>query len=567
MIVSLYNYIQLLTSFANNSTSGLYPVQFAENKMNSIMQIISAKHKYALLLMVAVGLTATGAMGLAADSYAQKIDDGMDGYVVGSPDGGAGIYTGNPNECWWDSDGDGVLDMYCLIDTGDTAWMITASSLVLFMTPGVAFLYGGLARSKNAVNTIGMTFIVMGLMSVQWVLWGYSLAFGSVDSEANMFMGNLDYMGFNQVSAWAPLGEPGPCEGTWSDYYQMQQMKSLDAGMCSQGWPGTVPHQLFAMFQATFAIITPALIVGGLIDRMKFSALCIFVLLWGTFVYDPIAHWVWGGGYIGNMDFDPDLSPSYGLDFAGGTVVHISSGFAALAGALVLGRRLGYGKVPMEPHNVPMVVLGASILWFGWFGFNAGSEVLSDGIAVSAWTVTNTATGMASVTWLLMSWAHTGKASITGAATGAVAGLVAITPASGWVGPMAAIIIGVAAGTVCYGCVAFKNARKWDDALDVWGVHGMGGFTGAVLTGTLASPHVWDTGDGIGAWTGTPEGYEQQAINIAGALLSVAYAFGITIVILKIMDAVWPGGIRVTPKEEEIGLDLAQNGERAYTNE
>ena len=520
--------------------------------MNSVMQIKSVQHKYALLLMAAVAMTATGAM---AQAFAQSTDDGMDGYQVGVP--GAGIYTGNANECWWDSSGDGTPDMYCLIDTGDTAWMLTASSLVLFMTPGVAFLYGGLARSKNAVNTIGMTFIVMGLMSVQWVLWGYSLAFGGIDSEANMFMGNLDYMGFNQVSHWAPLGEPGSCEGTWSDYYQMQQMKG-EGAMCSQGWPGTVPHQLFAMFQATFAIITPALIVGGLVDRMKFSALVIFVLLWGTFVYDPIAHWVWGGGYIGNMDFDPDLSPSFGLDFAGGTVVHISSGFAALAGALVLGRRLGYGKVPMEPHNVPMIVLGASILWFGWFGFNAGSEVLSDGIAVSAWTVTNTATGMASVTWLLMSWGHTGRPSIAGA------GLVAITPASGWVGPMASIIIGIAAGTLCYGAVAFKNSRKWDDALDVWGVHGIGGFTGAVLTGTLASPHIWDTGDGIGAWTGTPEGYEQQAINIAGACMSVAYAFGVTIAILKIMDAIWPGGIRVTPKEEEVGLDIAQNGERAY---
>ncbi len=210
--------------------------------------------------------------------------------------------------------------------------------------------------------------------------------------------------------------------------YQMQQFKEGD--VCSQGWPGTVPHQLFAMFQATFAIITPALIVGGLIDRIKFSALIIFVLLWGTFVYDPIAHWVWGGGYIGGgaIDLDPDLSPSYALDFAGGTVVHITSGFAALAGALVLGRRLGYGKVPMEPHNIPMVVLGASILWFGWFGFNAGSEVMVDGITVSAWTVTNTATGMASITWVLMSWAHTGKPSIVGAASGAVAGLVAITP-------------------------------------------------------------------------------------------------------------------------------------------
>ncbi|MEK0348866.1 MAG: ammonium transporter, partial [Nitrosopumilus sp.] len=455
----------------------------------------SRNYKYALLLVAAVSITATGAMSMA---YAQSVDDGMDGYVLGT----SGIYTGNPNECWFD-DGEGGM-LPCMVDTGDMAWMLTATSLVLFMTPGVAFFYGGLSRSKNAVNVIGMTFVIIGLMSVQWVLWGYSLAFApNADEGANMYMGSLDYAGFNMVSAWAPLGEPGPCVDTWSNAYQMQQFK--DADVCSQGWPGTVPHQLFAMFQATFAIITPALIVGGLIDRIKFSALIIFVLLWGTFVYDPIAHMVWGGGLIGggSLDLDPDLSPSYALDFAGGTVVHITSGFAALAGALVLGRRLGYGKVPMEPHNIPMVVLGASILWFGWFGFNAGSEVMVDGITVSAWTVTNTATGMASVTWLLMSWAHTGKPSIVGAATGAVAGLVAITPASGWVGPMASIIIGIAAGTVCYGAIAFKNARKWDDALDVGGVHGMGGLTGAILTGTLASPHVWDTGDGIGAWTGT----------------------------------------------------------------
>jgi Amt family ammonium transporter len=218
----------------------------------------------------------------------------------------------------------------------------------------------------------------------------------------------------------------------------------------------------------------------------------------------------------------------------------------------------------MEPHNVPMVVLGASILWFGWFGFNPGSELAADGVAVSAWVVTNTATAMASLTWMLMSWAHTGKPSIVGAASGAVAGLVAITPASGWVGPMAAIIIGIAAGVLCYAAVAFKNARKWDDALDVWGVHGIGGFTGAILTGTLASPHIFG---GIGAWTGTPEGMEQQAINAIGAISTTAYAFAVTIVILKIMDAVWPGGIRVTPKEEEVGLDLAQHGERAYVNE
>ena len=519
----------------------------------------SRNHKYALLLVATVAITATGAMSQA---YAQMVEDGMDGYVKGT----GGIYTGNESECWYDDGEGGKLP--CRIDTGDTAWMLTATSLVLFMSPGVGFFYGGLARSKNIVNVLGMTLMVMGVMSVQWVLWGYSLAFGSADaSPANLFMGSLDYAGFNMVSHYAPLGAPVACSEVGSANYHMNAM--VDAEECSDTWPGTVPHMLFAMFQGTFAIITPVLIIGGLIDRIKFSALVIFVLLWGTFVYDPIAHWVWGGGYIGggSLDLNADLSPTFALDFAGGTVVHISSGFAALAGALVLGRRLGYGKVPMEPHNIPMVVLGASILWFGWFGFNAGSEVMVDGITVSAWAVTNTATGMAAVTWVLMSWAHTGKPSIVGAASGAVAGLVTITPASGWVGPMAAIIMGIAAGTICYASVAFKNSRKWDDALDVWGIHGMGGLTGAILTGTLASPHIWDSGDGIGAWTGTPEGMEQQAISIIGAAMSIAYAFGVTIVILKIMDAVWPGGIRVTPKEEEIGLDLAQHGERAYVNE
>ncbi len=518
----------------------------------------SRNHKYALLLVAAVAITAIGAMSQA---FAQNVNDGMNGYVAGT----SGIYTGNPKECWYDS-GDGAM-MPCKIDTGDTAWMLSATSMVLLMTPGVGFFYAGLSRSKNAVNVLGMTLIIMGLISVQWVLWGYSLAFGPIDSDANMYMGSLQYAGFNDVSHYAPLGSPGPCADTWSGTYQMNAM--VEGDVCGQGWPNTIPHQLFAMFQATFAIITPALIIGGLIDRIKFSALIIFILLWATFVYDPVAHWVWGGGYIGGgaIDLNPNLSPSFGLDFAGGTVVHITSGFTALAGALVLGRRLGFGKVPMEPHNIPMVVLGASLLWFGWFGFNAGSQVMVDGVTVSAWVVTNTATGMAAITWVLMSWAHTGKPSIVGAASGAVAGLVAITPASGFVGPMASIIIGIAAGTVCYAAVSFKNARKWDDALDVWGVHGMGGLTGAILTGTLASPHIWDTGVGIGAWTGTAEGMEQQAINIIAAAISIGYAFGVSIVILKIMDAVWPGGIRVTPKEEEIGLDLAQHGERAYVNE
>lgn len=512
----------------------------------------SKNHKYALLLVAAVAVIASSAM---AQAFAQQATDGMDGYVKGT----SGIYTGNPAECWYD-DGEGNM-LPCKIDTGASAWMLTATSMVLFMSPGVAFFYGGLARSKNVVNVIGMVLIIMGLISVQWVVYGYSLSFGPIDNDANKFMGSLDYVGFNHVSHVAPLGAPTDCsDGRYA---------AAPDPVCSDNWTGGVSHQLFAMFQATFAIITPTLIVGGLIDRIKFSAIIIFTLLWATFVYDPVAHWVWGGGYIGggSLDLNPDLSPNFGLDFAGGTVVHITSGFSALAAALLLGRRLGYGKVPMEPHNIPMVVLGAGILWFGWFGFNAGSEVGVDGVTVSAWVVTNTATGMAAITWVLMSWAHTGKPSIVGAASGAVAGLVAITPASGFVGPMASIIIGIAAGTICYGCVAFKNARKWDDALDVWGVHGMGGLSGAILTGTLASPHIWDTGVGIGAWTGTPEGMEQQAINIIGAAISVGYAFGVSIVILKVMDAVWPGGIRVTPKEEEIGLDLAQHGERAYVNE
>ena len=517
----------------------------------------SRNHKYALLLVVTVAITATGAM---TQAFAQQATQGMDAMVKGE----AGIYTGNTHECWYD-DGTGNM-VPCAIDTGDTAWILVATTLVLFMTPGLAFFYGGLARSKNATNTIGMTFLVVGIVSVQWVAWGYSLAFGPNDNEANLMMGALEYVGLNHVSQWAPLGEPGPCGDSAAVMSRTQYLPNPNV-QCSQGWPGTVPHMLFAAFQAVFAIITPALIVGGLIDRMKFSAFIIFILLWATFVYDVIAHWVWGGGFIGggSIDLNPDLSPSFALDFAGGTVIHVTSGFAALACALVLGRRLGYGKVPMESHNVPMVVLGASILWFGWFGFNPGSEQMADGIATSAWIATNTATAMSSVTWLLMSWAHTGKPSIVGAASGAVAGLVAITPASGFVSPMAAIIIGIAAGSVCYGAVAFKNARKWDDALDVWAVHGIGGTVGAILTGSLASPEINSVG--IGAWTGTPEGYEQQAINIIGATMSMSYTFAVTIIMVKIMDAVWPGGIRVTPKEEEIGLDLAQHGERAYVNE
>ncbi len=428
----------------------------------------------------------------------------------------------NPYECR-DPDGNP-----CPIDSGHQAWMLTASSLVLLMTPGVAFFYGGLARRKNVNSTIMMVFITMGIITVQWTLYGYSLAFGPAVTGKHDFVGDFSYAFLNGVSHDAPLGSYE--DGTWQ----------------------SISHGTFMIFQLTFAIITPALIVGGLVDRIKFSAFVIFIVIWATVVYDPIAHWVWGGGYLFDLG---------ALDFAGGTVVHITSGWTALAGALVLGRRLGLGKVPMEAHNIPMIVLGAALLWFGWFGFNAGSGLNAGAIATSAWTVTNLATGTASVTWMLMSWAHTGRPSVVGAASGAVAGLVAITPASGFVGPMAAMIIGLAAGMICYAAVVFKNRRRWDDALDVWGVHGIGGTAGAILTGVLANEHI---GGFAGGWEGN---LAQIGVNTLGAAVSIAYAFGLSLLIFKVMDLVWPGGIRVTPKEEEVGLDIAQHGERAYVEE
>jgi Amt family ammonium transporter len=468
-------------------------------------------YKTHALIVAVLLVTLVGAGNVYADHGREVIPNENGSIPFVEPDQ-------NPHECWT-AEGEP-----CPIDHGDTAWMLTASALVLFMTPGVAFFYGGLARSKNVVSTIGMCFIVIGIVSVQWVLYGYSLAFGPVTEGVHNFVGDFSYALLNGVSHEAPL-------------------------RVGDSWM-SIPHQTFMIFQAMFAIITPALIVGGLVDRIKFSAFVIFIVLWATFVYDPVAHWVWGGGFL--MDLGA-------LDYAGGTVVHITSGWSALAGALILGRRIGYGKVPMESHNIPMVILGASILWFGWFGFNAGSGLAADGRDTSAFVVTNTATAMAVLSWVFMSWAHTGKPSIVGAASGAVAGLVAITPASGFVGVMGAIIIGLAAGIICYACVVFKNRRRWDDALDVWGVHGMGGTVGAILTGVLANEHI---GGVAGGWEGN---YMQIAINSLGAAVSIVYAFGLTLLILKVMDLVWPGGIRATPKEEEIGLDITQHGEKAYT--
>jgi len=406
------------------------------------------------------------------------------------------------------------------IDTGDTAWVLISTALVLAMTaPGLALFYGGMVRSKNALGTIMQSFIILCLISLQWVLWGYSLAFGPDKSH---LIGGLEWFGLNGVGL-----EPN------ADY------------------AATVPHQAFMIFQMMFAVITPALITGAFAERMKFSSFLVFTLLWATLIYDPLAHWVWAvGGWVRNFG---------ALDFAGGTVVHISSGFSALACAIVLRKRLGYGKENMSPHNLPMTVLGASMLWFGWFGFNAGSAVASGALATSAFVVTNTATATAALAWMVVEWMYRGKPTVLGAASGAVAGLVAITPASGFVGPMASIMIGLGAGVLCYLAVLWKARLGYDDALDVVGIHGIGGIWGALATGLFASKAINAAGaDGL--FYGNPA---QLGIQAMAVLVSVVFAFVGTFLILKLVDGLM--GLRVSDEEERMGLDLSQHEERAYS--
>jgi ammonium transporter, Amt family len=406
------------------------------------------------------------------------------------------------------------------IDTGDTAWLLTSTALVLAMTaPGLALFYGGMVRSKNALGTIMQSFIILCLISVQWVLWGYSLAFGP---DKGHLIGGLEWLGLNGVGL-----DPN------ADY------------------GATVPHQAFMVFQMMFAVITPALITGAFAERMKFSSFLVFTLLWATLIYDPLAHWVWAvGGWVRTLG---------ALDFAGGTVVHISSGFSALACALVLRQRLGYGKEHMAPHNLPMTVLGASMLWFGWFGFNAGSAVASGALATSAFVVTNTATATAALAWMVAEWMYRGKPTVLGAASGAVAGLVAITPASGFVGPMPSIVIGLGAGVFCYLAVLWKSKCSYDDSLDVVGIHGIGGTWGALATGLFASKAINPAGaDGL--FYGNPAQFGIQAMAV---VVSVVFAFVGTFVILKLVDGVM--GLRVSADEERMGLDLSQHEERAYS--
>ena len=399
------------------------------------------------------------------------------------------------------------------INTGDTAWVLISSALVLMMVPALAFFYGGMVRKKNILSTLNLNFIIMALLSIQWVLYGYSLAFGT---DIGGLIGGLNFLGLAGVGA-----EPN------ADY------------------AATIPHLAFAGFQMMFAIITPALITGAFVERVRFKAFLIFSLLWATFVYDPVAHWVWGiGGFLRGFG---------ALDFAGGTVVHVTAGFSALAFAMVIGARKGFGSRSFEPHNIPYSVLGAGLLWFGWFGFNGGSALAANGTAVNAFVTTNTAAAAAGIVWMFLSW-QDNKPSVLGIVTGAVVGLVAITPAAGYVTPMAAIAIGAIAAPISYYAIRLRQRRNLDESLDVWACHGMGGTWGALATGIFAS----EAGTS-GLLTGNPGQFLVQLLTIG---IVIVFSFGVTFLISKLLDRFV--GLRVTDNEEEVGLDISEHGERAY---
>ncbi|MGA2775267.1 MAG: ammonium transporter [Candidatus Omnitrophota bacterium] len=406
-----------------------------------------------------------------------------------------------------------------MINTGDTAWVLISSALVLLMTPGLAFFYGGMVRRKNMLSILMQCFIIMCVLSVQWVLFGYSLSF----APSKGFWGGLSWLGLNGVGL-----EP------YADY------------------AATIPHQAFMIFQAMFAIITPALIIGAFAERMKFSAFLIFTLLWATFVYDPLCHWVWGvGGFLRNLGV---------LDFAGGTVVHINAGIAALVTAIIIGRRKNLDENIPAPHNLPFIVLGTGLLWFGWFGFNAGSALAANGLAVNAFVVTNTAAAAAGLSWALIEWSRNGKPTMFGVASGAVAGLVAITPAAGFVNVTSALIIGFLVSIFCFIAVSIiKPKFGYDDSLDAFGVHCIGGIWGALATGLFASKAVNAAGaDGL--FFGNPK---QLLIQGAAVLVTILYTGVVTFLIYKLVDIFV--GVRVNEKEELMGLDLTQHHERAYT--
>ncbi len=404
------------------------------------------------------------------------------------------------------------------IDTGDTAWVLISTALVMLMIPAVGLFYGGMVRKKNALSTIMFSFALLALISVQWILFGYSLAFGH---DVGGVIGNLDWIGLNGVG-----NAPNP------DY------------------AATIPSMAFMMFQAMFAVITVVLITGAFVERIKFSSFLVFSFLWATLVYDPIAHWVWGqGGWLRTMG---------ALDFAGGIVVHVSAGVSALAIALVIGARKGFGKHSMEPHSIPMTVLGAILLWFGWFGFNAGSAVTSGGLAVNAFVVTNTGGAAAALVWMLLSWYHK-KPSVLGTVTGGVVGLATVTPASGFVTPLAAIVIGAVAAVLSYYAMLFRMKRNIDESLDVWACHGIGGAWGAIATGIFATTLVNPAGAN-GLLYGNSGLLITQIIAVA---VTWVYSFVVTFILAKVIDATI--GLRVGEEEEAVGLDVSQHAEKAYS--
>jgi Amt family ammonium transporter len=405
------------------------------------------------------------------------------------------------------------------INGADTAFMLICAALVMLMTPGLGFFYGGMVRRKNVLATFQQSFIMLGVVALQWVLFGYSLAFGP--DAYHGLIGNLSWVGLRGVGL-----TPNP------DY------------------AATIPHQLFMVYQLMFAVITPALISGAFAERMKFSAYLLFTFLWATFVYDPVAHWVWGAGGWIKVHLEA-------LDFAGGLVVHIISGVAALCCVLVMGKRKGLDTDDMHPHNLTMTALGTGLLWFGWFGFNAGSALSAGTSAVAAFVNTNTAAAAATVSWCLIEALHKGKATVLGACSGAVAGLVAITPCAGYVTPMGSLIIGLVVSGACYGAILMKGKLGYDDSLDVFGVHGVGGMFGALAVGIFAKAGI--SGNVNGLFYGNPKLIVTQALSVVAAF---TYSFTVTFILLKLVDALV--GLRVTTEEEEVGLDLTQHGERGY---
>ncbi|PIV65892.1 MAG: ammonia channel protein [Nitrospirae bacterium CG01_land_8_20_14_3_00_44_22] len=405
------------------------------------------------------------------------------------------------------------------VDAGDTAFVLLSAALVMLMTPGLALFYGGMVRRKNVLGTIMQSFVTIAIVSIQWILFGYSLSFGP---DIGGFIGGLDWAGLRGVG-----GLPNP------DY------------------AATIPHIAFMIYQAMFAVITPALITGAFAERMKFSAFFVFTILWSTIVYDPVAHWIWGaGGWLKNMGV---------LDFAGGLVVHITSGISALAAALIIGKRKGYMHEAFTPHNLPMTVLGAGLLWFGWFGFNAGSALSSGTLSAMTFVVTHISAVSATLIWVIIEWLHRGKPTMFGAATGSIAGLATITPASGFVGPMSALCIGLAAGAICYIALNMKNRFGYDDSLDAFGVHGIGGILGTLATGLLAQK-ILNPGGADGLFFGSGNMLISQVIAVS---VTAIYSFVITVIILKVID--WTIGLRVDEEAEFEGLDISQHGESGYT--